>query len=521
MSEKGHTSRIRLALSMLLSGAGIFCSRIFGLLRDVVMTWYWGGSGAAQAAFHLAFSIPNMFRMLFGEGAFTAAFVPSLAGKLETGSRDEAWRFAERVITLQALALAGMVVLVSLVSLLIGLLLPASVREHIVLTFRILPLLMPYLLLICIAGCFGCILNALRRFVFPSLNPVLFNIVQICAVLLISRFWKNDEPMALYCFCGSVLLAGVVQMLSLMFLCRLQGFVFHFRLEVKNPDVLDVCRKMLPGIIGAGTNQINQCIDKIMVGYLGTLAVSSLSYSNHLVYLPVGIFGVAIGNVCLTELSRASSRKDMDALSNSLTFSLQSVLFLSIPCAVIFYLFAEPFIRLLFFRGAFNEEAVKACAYALKCYILGIPAYCMMKVATTPHHASGDTRTPMRVGIACVGLNFIMNISLIWSMKQGGLALSTSISSWVQVISLLFLICRKIPQWKPGAAALSGLLCLGFALIAGFASLKISAIIAPEQHFAGFWLYFMQVLLGGGVGGLIYLALAGIPAIVVKRKRRS
>ena len=428
--EEGHSSR-RMGRSMLVNAAGIFTSRIFGLLRDVVMTWYWGGSGAAQAAFHLAFSIPNMFRLLFGEGAFTAAFVPALAGKLESQTREEARRFSERIISLQLLALAAVTAAVSLVSLLLGLLLPQGTREHIVLTFRILPLLMPYLLLICVAGCFASILNALRRFALPSLNPVLFNVVQIASVLVISRFWKNDEPVALYCFCGSVLLAGLVQMLSLMLACWRQGFVFHFRIDIKDADVRGVCSRFVPGLIGAGANQINQLIDKLMVGYLGTLAVSSINYSHHLVYLPVGIFGVAIGVVCLTDLSRSASRKDMLALSSSLTFSLQSVLYLSIPCAVLFYVFAEPFVRLMFFRGAFDEASVKACVYALKCYLPGVPAFCMMKVATTPHHANGDTATPVRIATACIVLNFILNISLIWSMAQGGLALSTSICSWV------------------------------------------------------------------------------------------
>ncbi len=512
----GHSSR-RMGFSMLVNIAGILCSRVFGLVRDMVMTWYWGGSGAAQAAFHLAFSIPNMFRMLFGEGAFTAAFVPILAGKLEKGTKEEAWRFSERVITLQLLALAAVSLITGIISVVIYFLLHDGTREHVSLTFKILPLLMPYSLLICVAGSFGSILNSLRKFGLPALNPVIFNIVQIAGVAAISFLWKNDNPMALYCFCGSILLAGILQMLTLMYACRRQGFIFHFAIDWKNEDVKNVCKKFLPGLIGAGASQINQLLDKIMVGFLGTLAVSSINYSHHLVYLPVGLFGVAMGTVCLTDLSRAAGKDDAEAFSKALTYSLRMVLFLSLPCTVLLFVFAEPVIRLLYFRGAFDEASVNACTYAMKCYIPGIPAFCLLKVATTPHHGKGDTTTPVRVAIACIALNFILNISLIWTFKQGGLALSTSICTWVNVACLLALAKKHASTWSPWPSLWSGCAWLAAALLSGALAHCICKTANLNAHLSGFRLYAAEIILGGGSGTAIYLLLGGSLFILLKR----
>ncbi len=492
--------------NMLGSFLGIFGSRVAGLARDLAMTHYWGGSGAAQAAFHVAFSIPNLFRNLFGEGAFTAAFLPAVAGKLEKDGKESAWRLAERMISLQIIALAVIVAVVSLIS--GGLYVWArcsDVRPHILLTFKILPLLMPYALLICVAGSFASILNALRVFALPAANPVIFNAVQIAAVILLYFTFGNTEPAALYIFCGSVLLAGVLQALSLAFACRRRGFIFHFRPVWRDEEVKQVLRKFLPGTVGAGVNQINQFIDKWMVSWLGPLAISGIEYSHRLIYLPVGLFGVAISNVCLTDMSRAASRNDSDELSDSLDRALRMTLFLSIPCAVLFGVLADPFVRLLFRHGAFNDDAVRSCVTALMFYIPGIPAFCCAKVALTPHHANLDTSTPVRVSIACVILNFILNISLIWTLRQGGLALSTSISSWTNLCALLVLARKYLPGWKPAKTITQGIIIFVISCVSGCCA-WLALRYAPFPENFGITLdAAIRVLVGGAVGAIVYL----------------
>ena len=493
--------------NMLGSFLGIFGSRVAGLLRDLAMTHYWGGSGAAQAAFHVAFSIPNLFRSLFGEGAFTAAFLPAVAGKLEKDGKEGAWRLAERVISLQIIALAVIVALMSLASGALYLLTRGTdVRPHIQLTFKILPLLMPYALLICVAGSFASILNSLRVFALPAFNPVIFNAVQIAAIVLLYFTFANTSLTALYIFCASVLLAGLLQAVSLAFACRRRGFVFHFRPAWKDEEVRQVLRKFLPGTVGAGVNQINQLIDKWMVSWLGPLAISGIEYSHRLIYLPVGLFGVAISSVCLTDMSRAASRNDSEELSDSLDRALRLTLFLSIPCAVLFGVLADPFVRLLFRHGAFNDDAVRSCVTALLFYIPGIPAFCCAKVALTPHHANLDTATPVRVSIFCVVLNFLLNISLVWSLRQGGLALSTSICSWTNLCALLVLARKYVPGWAPLRTVSHALQMLAAACAAGAAAL-LALRCLPYPDSCGVTLASaLRVMAGGAAGSIVYFA---------------
>ncbi len=492
---------------MLLNFMGIFGSRASGLLRDIAMSHYWGGSGSAQAAFHLAFSIPNLFRTLFGEGAFTAAFLPAVAGKLEKNDREGAWRLAERTISLQILVLAAAVLLASAASVAISLFLGAGARPHIRMTFRILPLLMPYALLVCVTGSFASILNSLRIFALPSLNPVIFNVTQVAAVVALYFTLPNDNPLALYLFCGSVILAGIMQASALAFACRRQGFVFHFRPVWSDPDVKAVARKFLPGTLGAGVNQVNQLLDKIMVGWLGQLAISGIEYSHRLIYLPVGLFGVAVSNVCLTDMSRASAVKDSRALSESLDKALRITMFLSIPCAVLMGVLAETFVRFLFHHGAFDSSAVESCTYAMSFYVLGIPAMCCSKVAIAPHHANLDTVTPVRVSMCCVLLNFLLNISLIFPLKHGGLALSTSICSWVNVIALLWLGRKYAVYWKPWRTVLSGLVMLLASIAGGFAAWLALRLVPAVQGLPPSLDAGLRLLAGGAAGYAVFLAI--------------
>ena len=509
MAEKGNN---RVTRNMFSNFMGILGSRVSGMARDIAMTHYWGGTGAAQAAFYTAFFLPNLFRSLFGEGAFTAAFLPSIAAKLELNDKEGAWKVAERTISIQMIFLALIVVLISSVSLLLYYLMGddffSEKYSHVPLTFKILPLLMPYALLICTTASFMAILNALRSFALPAFNPVIFNVVEIASICGLYFTFRNDDPKALYIFCLCILVAGVLQVLSLAIACRRHGFIFHFRPVWSDPEVRLVLKKFVPGTVGAGVSQINQCIDKVMVNWVGKVAISGIELSHRLVYLPVGLFGVAISGVCFTEMSRAASRHDEDALTENLEYALRLVLYLSLPCAVLFAVLADPFVRLLFRHGAFNEEAVRSCVYALLFYIPGIPAFCAAKVALTPHHANHDTKTPVRISIACVILNLILNLSLITFMAHGGLALSTSICSWVNVITLLALARKYMPHWNPRNIILAGARDLLAALLSGVLVLGLLqglARIVNLDAFSPLCAAAIRVVVGGAVGWLAYL----------------
>lgn len=500
-----------LGRSMLTISSLTFCSRIFGLLRDIAMSWYWGASDVAQAAFQVAFAFPNSLRSLFGEGAFNQAFVPIIADSLETRGKEETWLLAERAISLQLTLLLFCVVGVSAGSLLGLAFLPADTALRVRLTLTILPLLMPYALFICLSGAFAAILNCLRRFFLPALNPVVFNLVQIASILLLSRLWLNSEFMALLFFCLSAVLAGLLQLLILLLAARRQGFVYRFNPSWNCPQVKLLCRNVLPGIVGAGVMQINALVDRILGLYLGSAAVGALNFSQHLVYLPVGIFGVAMSVVCLPSMSRAWARQDEAEMSSSLDYAMRMVLFLALPCAFLLRALSLETVSLLFQRGAFTAEAARQCAWTLNFYLLGLPAFCLAKVASNPFHARKDTKTPVQIALLCMCLNLVLNLLLMRFLSQGGLALSTSVCSWLNVILLLKLNQKRQKSWQARhiLIALLSLTVLAAAAGAvtwsmrGFLLTRTILGIRPELALHGMLL----LLISGTAGALCYLAL--------------
>ena len=319
---------------MLINAANIFGSRVFGLVRDILSAAFWGSTEIMQAAFTTAFTIPNTFRALFAEGAFSAAFVPLFAKKLEAGKDDEAWTLACRTISLQIVLLAAVCVIVSALSGIVLLCLPAEgSNETTRLIFKILPLLIPYALFICVAGAFAAILNALRHFAIPAATPILFNVVQIITLVLLFVCGKTrHEFSSLIWFCVSVLIAGLLQMAVLMFFSAKKGFHFHFDFNWRNDDVKTLCRKILPGLAGAGVHQLNILIDRSIAVFVGAAAVGAINYSNRIVFLPIGIFGVAMNTICLTNMSRA---KDDNEMADCLDTALRQVLFLALPCTAL------------------------------------------------------------------------------------------------------------------------------------------------------------------------------------------
>ncbi len=512
--HKQEANQQSIGRSMLQVSALTFGSRIFGLLRDIAMAGYWGGTGAAQAAFQVAFAFPNSLRALFGEGAFTSAFVPLLSAKMKDQQRSEAWRLAERAISVQAVALLALVFLLALLSGAVLIFAPEELSLHIRLTFLILPLLLPYAVFICMAGAFSSVLNCLGDFKIPAATPILFNLVQISTIIYLYFLWARTELVALLIFCGSAVLAGLVQLLLLMLWARRRGFVFHFRPAWRAPEVQLLCQKILPGIIGAGVMQFNSLVDRLLALHLGASAVGALNYSQHLVYLPVGIFGVAMSVVCLPRMSRAWARNDPLEMAGSLDYALRIILFLSLPCATLLFVLREPTIVLLFARGAFTAEAVRESSWALSFYVLGLPAFCCAKVATNPFHARLDTKTPVKIALLCMVTNLILNLILMQFLRQGGLALSTSICSWLNVFLLLSLNRRHLPQWSPARLFRAGLPLLLLALLAGFAAAVALQLLQRQPGWFSsigprWWQNALLLLLPSLAGGLVY-GLGGI-----------
>ena len=510
-----------LSSKVLVNMVSIFASRVFGLARDIACSSYWGATEGPQAAFNTAFAIPNMLRMLFGEGAFNAAFVPMIAGKLKDGQKKEAEDLASKTVSLQALILASIVIVGAAASAIVSMNLPemGPDNQHVSLTFRILPLLLPYAIFICLAGSFGAILNCLGRFAAPSLNPVLFNAIQIGSIVILyfSNSTRQDFASLLF-FCIMVFVAGIVQMALLFFICRHNGFNIRFEplwrtvngqrvMLWQDAEVKTLCGRILPGLIGAGAFQLNALVDKAIAVYIGAFAVGSLVYCQHLVYLPIGIFGVAIGMVCLPKMSNAKEEEMADCLD----YALRQVLFMTLPCMTLLAVLSEEAIVVLYQRDAFNETAVKETLWAMRFLLPGLPAFCCAKVAVTTHHGRKDTKTPVKVSLWCILLNLILNLSLFPFLRQGGLALATAVCSWVNVLTLLVIDTHKLPNWNWRKTLLGAIRLAIFAFLAAAAAAATARWLAPQLVSLRHFLRYLTVLLASGcVGGAIYLLVCGI-----------
>ena len=278
VSQPQRKSGSGLGRSWLAGSVGIFASRISGLARDVASAWYWGATGVCQAAFNVAYAVPNSLRQLFSEGAFTAAFVPMLSERLATDREEEAWQLAHRAISIQALAVTAVAVLFAAVS---GLLYYCGAFRDSAptrLTLRVLPLLMPFAILICSAGAFSAILNSLKSFLLPSAIQITLNVVHVTAILGLA--WSgltNEEFLALYLFCGATLLGGAIELFILAMAARRRGYRFRFVPDWRATEVKELCLRILPGVIGAGVMQINSLIDKAFSLYLGSAAIGALN----------------------------------------------------------------------------------------------------------------------------------------------------------------------------------------------------------------------------------------------------
>ena len=496
-----------LGRSWLASSIGIFASRISGLARDVTSAWYWGATGICQAAYSIAFAVPNSLRQLFSEGAFTAAFVPMLSERIATEKREEAWQLAHRAITVQALAVTAVAALFAACS--CGLYLSGrfAQNETTQLTLYILPMLMPFAVLICSAGAFSAVLNSLKSFLLPSSVQIVFNLVQVVSIFLLA--WcglHNDDLRALYLFCGATLLGGALELIILALAARRRGYRFRFIPDWRAPVVKELCLRILPGVIGAGVMQINSLIDKCFSLYLGSAAIGGLNYSHRLVYLPIGIFAVAMGNAALPALSRAQAKGDQAAVASSFTYAMRTILFFALPCTFFLATSGRDVISLLFARGAFNKVAIQETYWALCFYLVGMPAFCLAKVVTTPFHARKDTKTPMLVSVACLLLNIVLNALLMFPLRQGGLALATSICSWLNIIILLAINRRHLPQWSCWNAIREAFPLLELAVIAAIITdFTMQYLPAFLPTWGVFLAYLLQVVIALTITCVIYL----------------
>jgi putative peptidoglycan lipid II flippase len=418
-------------------------SRILGFIRDVMIAAVLG-TGAVADAFFVAFRFPNLFRRLFGEGAFNAAFVPLFAKRLEGEGQSAARKFAEE-------ALAGLLFVLLLLTALAEIAMPwlmyvlapgfSTDPDKFDLAVLLTQIAFPYLLCMSLVALLSGILNSLGRFTMAAAAPILLNVVLIGALLLAASLGFNNSPGSGVILACGVALAGFVQLAALWIAVRRAGLHLRLVRPLLSDDMKRLVRLGVPGVISGGVTQLNIVVGTV-VASLQAGAVSYLYYADRLYQLPLGIVGVAVGVVLLPDLARSLRAGDHRSVMDSQNRSIEFALLLTLPAAVALAVSAEPIIRLLFERGAFTVSDTLSTAAALVAFAIGLPSFVLIKVLQPAYFAREDTRTPMRFAIWNMLLNVIGSVGLFFLfgalglMPHVGIALATSLSGWVNAYML-------------------------------------------------------------------------------------
>lgn len=434
-------------------------SRVFGLLRDIALATVFGASGGTDA-FLVAFKIPNFMRRLFGEGAFSLAFVPVLSEYKETRDRAALKDLVNHVAGtlggfLLVLSILGMVFAPALVYIFA----PGFTKDagQLQLTADLLRITFPYIFFIALVAFAGGILNSFHQFAIPAFTPVLLNICLIASIFFLAPYF--DEP--LMALAWGVALAGVAQLLlQFPFLLKL-GLMPVPRIKRGHEGVKKIIRLMIPAIFGSSVAQINLLLDTVIASFLVTGSVTWLYYSDRLLEFPLGVLGIAIATVILPTLSQQHARQSGEQFNQTLNWALRLVTIITIPACVGLFIMAGPILASLFEYGKFTASDTYFASLSLMAYMLGLPALIVIKILAPGYYARQDTRTPVRYGIIAMVCNMLMNIAFVvplvmmdYEAPHVGLALATSLSAYINAM-LLYSGLRNSGIFTPQAGWLA------------------------------------------------------------------
>ncbi len=440
----------QLLQSTALTGGMTLISRITGLARDMVFASFIGaGAGIAADAFYVAFRIPNFLRRIFGEGAFSQAFVPVFTEYKTRCSEADTRAFVDHLTGVLGVILF-IVTLIGVLAapVLIAILAPGFVDEadKYDLTVQMLRITFPYIFFISLVSLAAGILNSYGRFGVPAFTPVLLNLSLIAAVLWLAP--RLAQPVLGLAW--GVLIAGVVQLAFQLPFLRALNLLPRPRLglRARHDGVQRVFKLMLPAIFGVSIAQINLLVNTLLASFLVTGSVSWLYYADRLMEFPLGVFGIALATVILPQLAHKHAASAPEEFSHLLDWGLRWVFVIGLPASVALVILSGPLLATLFHHGAFGERDVVMSAQALTAFSVGLLGFILVKVLAPGFYARHDTKTPMRIGMISMGANIVMSLALVWPLAHVGLAAAVSIAAFVNA-ALLYRLLRRAQVYRP------------------------------------------------------------------------
>lgn len=491
-------------------GGYTMLSRVSGFARDI-LTANLLGAGVVADVFFVAFKFPNLFRRLFAEGAFSAAFVPIYAAMVETEGLKEANAFAER-----ALAVLGSVLLLFVIGMEIAM--PwamygfapgfGAVPGKIELAVEMTRITFPYLVFVSVVSLQAGVLNSLGRFAAAAAAPILLNLTMIGALLAFTPITKTPG----HALAWGVAVAGVLQLVWLSMSCARAGAVLRPVWPRADARIRLLLKRIVPVAFGAGLYQINLLVDTVLASMVANGAVSFLYYADRVNQLPLGVVGVAVSTALLPLLTRRLNAGDTAGAMASQNRALEFALLLTLPAALALALMAGPIVSVLFERGAFGPAESRATAAALTAFAFGLPAFVLIKALTPGFFARHDTGTPVRIAAVALVANVVLSLILMWPLKHVGIALASSLSSWLNAGLLAWVLYRRgflvldprlrkrLPRLVFSCAGLGGLLVLGLRGLDGYLAGPLAVRAAALA----------VLVLAGGVGFALLAQVTGL-----------
>lgn len=425
-------------------------SRVLGLGRDMLVAAVFG-TAALASAFYTGFTLPNLFRRLLGEGALTAAFVPTLSEELKHRERAGAFALLNQVATWLFVVTGGIVALAMLAVSQVPRLAvhapawgvePDTVQRWLDaadLTF----ILFPYLLFVCLAAAFSAALQTLHRFLEPALSPIWLNISMIALLGgAVYAGWAESWLGKMHWLCAGALLGGFLQMAVPAGALVREGWRPRFDLTVSGP-LRQILRLMGPTVFGSAIYLINMSVSRFVGISLNDSAVVALNLATRLMELPIGVFTVAISTVIFPLISKYAAAGDWPNLGNTYRKGMRLILVINVPAAVGLMVLATPIIRLLFQRGAFTAESTALVQPLLVVYALGLPFFSFVNMVLRAYYAQKDTRTPVRAALISFIVNLVLSFVLMGPLGTVGLALASNVAIVVQAVYLQQRLVRK------------------------------------------------------------------------------
>jgi len=489
----------RLARAAGLVSGFTLLSRLLGLVREQVFAALLG-AGLYADAFQIGFRVPNLLRDLFAEGALSSAFVPTYARVLASEGREAAHRLASRVMTLLGAALGVVVVLgVVFAGPLVATLAPGfdAVPGKAAVTILLTRVMMPFLPLVSFAAVAMGMLNAEERFSAPAIAPAVFNLVTIAWGFGLWALGFPAEQVALGWALGT-LLGGTAQFLVQVPSLRQKGWRFRPEWTPFDPDIRRLLGLMAPAVIGLAAVQVNIFVNSIFASHQPG-AVSWLNYSFRILYLPIGLFGVALGTIATSGLARRAAAGDLEGLRATLREALALLAFLTVPATAGLLVLAQPIVRLLYERGRFAPADTASTATALACYSLGLVAYTGVKVLAPAFYALGAPRVPLLASVLAVVTNVVIMTAGFSRLSFRAVALGTAFGSLVNAGVLFGVFQRR----------LGGLVGVGL----GRRFLRIGGAATAMVPVA--WLASTTLERALGTRGLLAQVLGGLVPVVV------